>query len=275
MKKLTTLLLILTVAIATSCGTRASSSAVLPSSTPKEAVSKAFGTLLLSVNPEIEITYDEKGIVLSLKGKNADGEKLLAEYTNYQGKNCETVIDELVKKIYADGYFDNKIDGHEKNIVIKLQDGSSYPDDTFAKSLEKKLHDTINECNLTAAPVIVDKKALNKNGLITLEKAKEIILTQLGLSNANFTKADYDPEDNTYEMEFTANGIEYEFEVNADNGKVLELEADIPDKDTPDNMDEPDDSDDDLEDDESDDVDDDIDDDDDNDEFDDDMDDDD
>lgn len=256
MKKITTLLLTLVVIMTTGCGAKSSSNAALPAASSELVGSNAIGSILLSINPEIKIDYDDKGIVISLEGKNEDGKKVLEEYTDYEGKSCETIVDELVKKIYADGYFEKKVDGHEKNIILKIEDDSLYPDDAFLKNLEQKLQDTIKECNLTSSPILVEKKDLDDKGLITLEKAKEIVLTQLGLSSAEFTKAAYDPEDNTYEMKFTVDGITYEFEVNASNGKVLEAETDT-DNDDIDDTDDDDDQDDDDQDDIDDDKDDD------------------
>ena len=252
MKKITTLLLTLVVIMTTGCGAKSSSNAALPAASSELVGSNAIGSILLSINPEIKIDYDDKGIVISLEGKNEDGKKVLEEYTDYEGKSCETIVDELVKKIYADGYFEKKVDGHEKNIILKLEDDSLYPDDAFLKNLEQKLQDTIKECNLTSSPILVEKKDLDDKGLITLEKAKEIVLTQLGLSSAEFTKAAYDPEDNTYEMKFTVDGITYEFEVNASNGKVLEAETDTDNDDIDDSADDQDDIDDDKDDDQDD-----------------------
>ena len=34
---------------------------------------KAVGTVLLSVNPEIEVEYDKSGLVLEIEGLNEDG----------------------------------------------------------------------------------------------------------------------------------------------------------------------------------------------------------
>ena len=108
MKKLTTLLLTLVVIMTTGCGAKSSSNAALPAVSSEPVVSKAIVSILLSINPEIKIDYDEKGIVISLEGKNEDGKKVLAEYTDYEGKSCETMVDELVKKIHADGYFEKR-----------------------------------------------------------------------------------------------------------------------------------------------------------------------
>lgn len=253
MKKLTTLFLILAALMAAGCGTKTDKDAILTENASGSPITKTIGSLLLSINPEIEIGYDENGMVLSLEGENEDGKKVLSEYTDYKGKTCETVIDELVKKIYADGYFEKKVDGHEKNIIIKLEDDSVCPDESFMENLEQTLQDSITECRLTSAPILIDEKDLDTNGLITPEKAKEIVLSQLGLSDAQFIKVFFDPEDQTYEMKFTVDDITYEFEVNASNGKVIESETD-----TADDIDDGTDSDtDDTDDDDSDDMDDD------------------
>ena len=50
------------------------------------------GILTLRVNPEIEIAYDQDGNVLELTGKNDDGANIVAAYTDYKGKSCDTVL---------------------------------------------------------------------------------------------------------------------------------------------------------------------------------------
>ena len=87
--------------------------------------SAAVGTVLLSVNPEIEMDYDASGNVVALTGLNADGQTVLASYTGYEGKSCATVAGELVAAMNTGGYFDSTIDGREKNIVLKLEQGSA------------------------------------------------------------------------------------------------------------------------------------------------------
>ena len=45
--------------------------------------SQTAGTLLLSVNPEIEVTYDDQGNVTALTAMNQEGEAILASYTDF------------------------------------------------------------------------------------------------------------------------------------------------------------------------------------------------
>ena len=86
---------------------------------------EAAGTLLLALNPEIEMEYDHSGNVLALDGRNADGDSVLSGYTGYAGRPCDAVAGELVARMDAGGYFDGLIDGHERNIVLKMARGSA------------------------------------------------------------------------------------------------------------------------------------------------------
>ena len=71
----------------------------------------------------------------------------------------------------------------------------------------------------------------NPSPYITLEKAKEIALAQahVNAADAVFVDKDFDHEDGTaiFELEFTANGNEYEYDIDAVTGKVLKAEHDI------------------------------------------------
>lgn len=65
---------------------------------------------------------------------------------------------------------------------------------------------------------------------ITLDEAKNIALKQSGFSEDQvlFTKAELDYDDGTaeYEIEFKANGAEYEYKINASTGRITESDVD-------------------------------------------------
>ena len=92
---------------------------------------QAMGAVLLSVNPEIEITYDSTGLVIKVEGLNEDGTNVLAHMDDYLNQDCSTVIQKLVKEIYEAGYFEKTIDGRDKNIILKLEEGSIAPSENF------------------------------------------------------------------------------------------------------------------------------------------------
>lgn len=71
----------------------------------------------------------------------------------------------------------------------------------------------------------------NSSNLITAAKAKEIALKHAGVAaeNATFIKAEYDFDDGVkkYDVEFSVKNVEYEYEINAESGKVIKSEKDI------------------------------------------------
>ena len=112
----------MSVLLLSGCGTDPSNGAALSES----------GTLILSVNPEIEITYNSEGKVTALTGVNEDGEAIVASYPDYVGKECDVVLQDLIIEINEAGYFTEEVDGHKKNIVLQLEPGSILPEDDFS-----------------------------------------------------------------------------------------------------------------------------------------------
>lgn len=210
-------------------------------STPQAATQTALadtGYMILSVNPEIRISYNKDGVVTDLQGKNDDGKQIVADYTDYIGKDCDTVVSDLIKEIHAAGYFVDDIDGNGKNIVIQIEPGSVVPDDDFVSGISKRAQDTVKQLQFTSSIVAIDEddyddkydKIDKPSQYITLAKAQEIALKQAGVnaSDARFDDKEFDFDDGTpiYELEFTAKGIEYEYDIHAVSGKVLKAERD-------------------------------------------------
>lgn len=199
----------------TGCGTSA----------PTDTAAASAGTVLLSMNPEIEIEYDKNGMVLELEGINDDGRNIAAAYADFAGKPTTEVLKGLINDIHEAGYFDNKVGGKQKNIVLKLGEGSEYSDD-FLFEMEDAIRQTISTIGLKSAPMTINEDDLDDRGYINQDAAKKLLLHQLHLKSAEFTDYEYELDDGVYELEFTVDGREYEFEVNAINGKVLEADVD-------------------------------------------------
>ncbi len=75
---------------------------------------------------------------------------------------------------------------------------------------------------------ITSTGSASQSGYIGLEAAQSAALTHAGLEAASVTwkEAGYDYEDGrmVYEMEFFANGVEYEYDVDASTGEILKME---------------------------------------------------
>ena len=207
------------------CGAQTSSQTESGSASDLTVAGKTTaGTLLLSVNPEIEIGYDEKGLVQAVEGVNDDGKAVVAGYTDFEGKTSTEVVNELVEKIYDGGYLADKINGNDKNIVVKLEEGSIHPEDDFLEKVADGVRQTVSENGMKSNTMVVNDQDLDNQGRIGTAKAQEIALAQMGLSEAAFASEKYDLDDGVYEMKFTANGVEYEYEIDAVTGKVLEAD---------------------------------------------------
>jgi hypothetical protein len=205
---------------------------VTASPAPETAKNDPAGTLLLSINPEIEISYDREGDVLTLEGLNTDGKSVLTSYSGYEGKPCRDVVGELVMEINEAGFFDETIAGQEKNIILKLAKGSVYPDDEFLNGIAEEIRITVETNQIGSRTVALDDDdyddAFGEKGYIDAQAAQEIISAQTGRDDLQFIVKEYELDDGIYEIEFIMDGAEYEYEVDAVTGKVYEIEKDDP-----------------------------------------------
>ena len=74
-------------------------------------------------------------------------------------------------------------------------------------------------------------KNTTNNAYIGVEKAKAIALKDAGLGSATFTKAKLDTDDGVkiYDIEFRSGNMEYDYEIDAKTGTILEMDAEIDD----------------------------------------------
>ena len=184
------------------------------------------GTLLISVNPEIKMDYNYKGRVLKLSGMNESGRAVVRDMKNYQYDPCDEVMEDLIREIYEDGYFDTQKNHPAKNLLIKLEAGSKTPDSQFLEDVADSARYTLKDCGLKSSTVTVNTSDLDNKGRIGIQKARELALAHAGLKDAVFSEGEYDLDDGIYEFEFAVGGVTYEYEVDARTGKVLEADID-------------------------------------------------
>ena len=185
---------------------------------------------------EIQIEYNRDGKVTALTGRNDDGKGIVEAYPDYIGKDCEEVLKDLIVEINEAGYFVDDIDGNKKNIVLQLEPGSVLPSDDFLADMSASTQEAVKGLELSSGIVTIDDDdydpAYAKDGkpspYITLEKAQEIALAQANVNAADavFDDKEFDHDDGTpiFELEFMANGNEYEYDIHAVTGKVVKAE---------------------------------------------------
>ena len=69
-----------------------------------EFVLASEGSIILDINPSLELEYDKNGFIVNATGLNADG-KLLIVNNDYKGKFFKDFINELVNDCKELGYF--------------------------------------------------------------------------------------------------------------------------------------------------------------------------
>ena len=195
------------------------------------------GVITLSINPKINIHYDDEGKVVDLSAGNEDGEKVIANMQDYIGKDAKEVIGDLVKEIHAEGYFVEDVDGYTKDIIIQIKDGSLMPSDNYLIELEEEVRETVAEMNiLSNTTTIVEEDYIESSEIpteygkvISKEKAKEIALKRIDLAaeQVDFVKVELDQENNVYkyEVEIYVKDIKYEVDIDVTSGSVLDIDV--------------------------------------------------
>ncbi len=99
-------------------------------------------------------------------------------------------------------------------------------------SIWENIADTVEDVNEQAEEK-TDSSAPSNNGVITKNKAREIALRDAGLSESEVIfveeKLESEKGKKVYEIEFYSEGTEYDYEINANTGKIISSDLDIED----------------------------------------------
>ena len=151
-----------------------------------QPVEKA-GTILISLNPQIELEYDREGLVMNVLGLNEEGKFISADQDDLIGMPCKIAVKTLIKDIFDAGYFSSNVGGPSRTILLKLEKGSVYHKG-FLQALEESLYETASACGLETITTSIDENSLMENGLINEQIAEDLVLHQLHLPDADLTK---------------------------------------------------------------------------------------
>ena len=88
------------------------------------------------------------------------------------------------------------------------------------------VQDVVKNCGISSKVIVVNEDDLDDKGYINTEKAKRLVMEQFGVKEIAFNEHSYDLDDGIYEMEFSVNGVKYEYEVDARTGKILKADID-------------------------------------------------
>lgn len=200
---------------------------------------EAVTTIVMTINPEVKMELNRKGEVLELSGINADGMTLIAGY-DFKGKDKITVADALIDRAIDQGYL---TEGGTIAFTVDSEDHDLLP--VYRKELLKEivahLAGRINVVitvigeDLLLIPPASSTTVSNPtvttdpepSAYIGVDRAKEIALSHAGLTDATFESAELDEDDGVmvYELDFIADGVEYEYEINALTGEIIKHQS--------------------------------------------------
>ncbi len=167
--------------------------------------------IYITINPAICLDLSKDGTILEIEALNEDGKNLLSDY-QYSKKERTAVAEELIQKAIDSGYL-------EKGGKVTLSIESENNDD-FLKYDSEFREIVFNNFG--------EKQGINIEirKIISLAKAKEIVLDYCGLKTAQFTgiKCDAGHEEAVYELKFVMDRMEYECKLDAVSGNILYCE---------------------------------------------------
>lgn len=96
----------------------------------------AYGSLLVEINPQVELTLSQTHRVLDLGAQNEDGQVLIEGY-DYQNKDGDTVVEELVTRAMELGFLSN---GESVTLTVQGQDAdwNRQQEDSARSALESR-----------------------------------------------------------------------------------------------------------------------------------------
>lgn len=145
---------------------------------------------------------------------------------NHAGVSADKAVFETVRLDKEDGVYEYEVDFRVGNIEYDYEI-NAITGKVLEADKELEFQNTQKPQN-TENPTVKSEnnQPSNNSTVITAQKAKEIALSHAGLSlnDVSFLKAEFDKEDNAYEIEFVSGGFDYEYEIHAESGKILDSE---------------------------------------------------
>lgn len=214
-------------------------------------------SILMAINPEVEMVLNRNGEVLEVTGTNEDGRSLVEDFETDSTEKT-VVANELVDRAIEMGFL---AEGGRVAIGIDTPDQVLFEE--YGVELRRALDDRISivieitnveEMNRQEEPEAEPEPETEPEPTpepdpepepepeeptiptyISADEAKQIALNHAGVSeaNADIEKVEFDTDDGIpyYEVEFEVSDDDYEYEIHAISGTILDYDQDIEDDD--------------------------------------------
>lgn len=205
--------------------------AIIGSMLKEGYISELKNSILISVNSKNQVESNRLQKELS-----NEVDKLINAYSIKPSVVTQKIDldDEIERKAKKAGISEGKAEYIEKIIEsnLKNKNGEPYTFETLAGLSINELNVILNSKNKTVKNTNISGKASTKS-YITKDNAKNIALTDAGINDSSIRdyeiELDYEYGKMIYEISFDYNGKEFEYEIDAITGDILNNETDIDD----------------------------------------------
>ena len=140
-------------------------------------------TVILDINPSIEITFDDDDIVISVTALNNDGEEIVQSNIEYLGMTLDEVLEYLIERLADTGYILNT-DGDSNVILIEVDSKNVTIQERIEAKLYTKLRTEMNKYGnansiLNSKDIKLtqqEKVALNQDSRLAMYGRSKLIL---------------------------------------------------------------------------------------------------
>jgi len=209
-----------------------------------------YSSIFMAINPEVEMVLNRNGEVIDVEGANTDGVSLIEEY-DPESDDKVAVANELVDRAIEMGFL---AEGGQISFAIDTpnqdlfeQYGVELREEVSGRtSITIAITDAENSGNDVETPPEEspsesepepeqqpeeEDTSSDEPSQISLEEAKNIAFDHAGVdgSNADFDDEELSSDDGIlyYELEFSIDDDEYEYDIHAHTGNIIDYDHDI------------------------------------------------
>ena len=130
------------------------------------AETQKAGTLVVTANASVRITYGTDGLVLKVEGTNEDGENLMESFEALLGSSCSEVVSRIIRESAGRTYL-----GKLTYAAVKHEKGSGTPGTNFLEGIESAAKRALETASSEAKLVMITQDKLDADGIY--EQIKE------------------------------------------------------------------------------------------------------
>ncbi len=189
---------------------------------PLRAISEIMGSDIQWDGRNLKVIIQADGLVTDADSFKPDENQMYIT----REKAKEIALDDAAKKASDVAFTKAKMETEDGKVIYQIE--------FYSAKIKYEYEIDATNGKILSKDLSVDDPNIDGNELyITREKAKEIALDDAGkkASEVTFTKAKVDTEGGKviYEIKFYSGKIEYEYEIDATNGKILSKDVDTKD----------------------------------------------